>query len=78
MMRYLLVRKAAQTASRLDPELRRDYQRLKFPAVVVGCSESGHRTKNCVWCGAAVLEAAGSSTARAVKLACGVARQVLW
>jgi len=29
MMRYLLV-EAAQTASRLDPELRRDYQRLKF------------------------------------------------
>ena len=28
-MRYLLV-EAAQTASRLDPELRRDYQRLKF------------------------------------------------
>jgi transposase len=29
MMRYLLV-EAAQTASRYDPELRRDYQRLKF------------------------------------------------
>jgi transposase len=29
MMRYLLVQ-AAQTASRLDPELRRDYQRLQF------------------------------------------------
>ena len=29
MMRCLLV-EAAQTASRLDPELRRDYQRLKF------------------------------------------------
>ena len=29
MMRYLLV-EAAQTASRLDPELQRDYQRLKF------------------------------------------------
>jgi len=29
MMRYLLV-EAAHTASRLDPELRRDYQRLKF------------------------------------------------
>jgi transposase len=29
MMRYLLV-EAAQTASRLDPELRRDYQRWKF------------------------------------------------
>ncbi|PYU29003.1 MAG: hypothetical protein DMG32_01295 [Acidobacteria bacterium] len=29
MMRYLLV-EAAQTAARLDPELRRDYQRLKF------------------------------------------------
>jgi Transposase IS116/IS110/IS902 family len=29
MMRYLLV-EAAQMASRLDPELRRDYQRLKF------------------------------------------------
>jgi len=29
MMRYLLI-EAAQTASRLDPELRRDYQRLKF------------------------------------------------
>jgi transposase len=29
MMRYLLV-EAAQTASRLDPQLRRDYQRLKF------------------------------------------------
>ena len=29
MMRYLLV-EAAQTASRLDPELRREYQRLKF------------------------------------------------
>jgi transposase len=29
MMRYLLV-EAAQTASRFDPELRRDYQRLKF------------------------------------------------
>jgi transposase len=29
MMRYLLVQ-AAQTASRSDPELRRDYQRLKF------------------------------------------------
>jgi transposase len=29
MMRYLLV-EAAQTASRLDSELRRDYQRLKF------------------------------------------------
>jgi transposase len=29
MMRYLLV-EAAQTASRLDPELRRDYQRLKL------------------------------------------------
>jgi hypothetical protein len=29
MMRHLLV-EAAQTASRLDPELRRDYQRLKF------------------------------------------------
>jgi hypothetical protein len=29
MMRYLLI-EAAQVASRLDPELRRDYQRLKF------------------------------------------------
>ena len=29
MMRYLLI-EAAQGASRLDPELRRDYQRLKF------------------------------------------------
>jgi len=29
MMRFLLV-EAAQTASRYDPELRRDYQRLKF------------------------------------------------
>ena len=29
MMRSLLV-EAAQTAARLDPELRRDYQRLKF------------------------------------------------
>jgi len=29
MMRYLLT-EAAQGASRLDPELRRDYQRLKF------------------------------------------------
>ena len=29
MMRYLLI-EAAQTASRLDPEWRRDYQRLKF------------------------------------------------
>jgi transposase len=29
MMRYLLV-EAGQSASRLDPELRRDYQRLKF------------------------------------------------
>jgi transposase len=29
MMRYLLM-EAAQTASRLDPEWRRDYQRLKF------------------------------------------------
>src|ERR1039457_2229778 len=29
MMRFLLV-EAAQTASRMDPELRRDYQRLKF------------------------------------------------
>jgi transposase len=29
MMRCLLV-EAAQTASRLDPELQRDYQRLKF------------------------------------------------
>ena len=29
MMRCLLV-EAAQTAARLDPELRRDYQRLKF------------------------------------------------
>ena len=29
MMRFLLV-EAAQTASRFDPELRRDYQRLKF------------------------------------------------
>jgi transposase len=28
-MRYLLVQ-AAQTASQSDPELRRDYQRLKF------------------------------------------------
>ena len=29
MMRFLLV-EAGQTASRMDPELRRDYQRLKF------------------------------------------------
>jgi transposase len=29
MMRYLLI-EAAQTASRLDPEWRRHYQRLKF------------------------------------------------
>jgi len=29
MMRYLLVQ-AAQTASQSDPELRRDYQQLKF------------------------------------------------
>ena len=29
MMRWLLV-EAAQTAARFDPELRRDYQRLKF------------------------------------------------
>ena len=29
MMRYLLC-EAAQTASRFDPELRRDYQRLRF------------------------------------------------
>ena len=29
MMRYLLI-EAAQTASRLDPQLRRDYQRLKY------------------------------------------------
>jgi len=29
MMRFLLV-EASQTASRLDPELRQDYQRLKF------------------------------------------------
>ena len=29
MLRFLLV-EAAQTASRYDPELQRDYQRLKF------------------------------------------------
>ncbi len=29
MMRYLL-NEAAQTASKFDPELRRDYQRLQF------------------------------------------------
>jgi transposase len=52
MMRYLLV-EAAQTASRLDPELRREYQRLKFRWQRGG--ESSHRTKIG---GAAVLEAA--------------------
>jgi transposase len=53
MMRYLLV-EAAQTASRLDPELRRDYQRLKFRRGKCR-GKSCHGTKIG---GAAVLEAA--------------------
>jgi transposase len=38
MMRCLLV-EAAQTASRFDPELRRDYQRLKFQRGISGVAK---------------------------------------
>jgi transposase len=57
LMRHLLV-EAGQSASKLDPELRRNYQRLKFRKG----GESGHRTKVG---GATVLETARSSSVRA-------------
>ena len=58
MMRRLLV-DVAQAASKFDPELRRDYQRLKFRRGNRCGGQSGHRTKVG---GAAVLEAARNSS----------------
>jgi transposase len=72
MMRYLLI-EAAQTASRLDPEWRRDYQRLKF-------RRGGAVAKVAIARKLAVrlYRKLPKQRSQFRQLACRVARQLLW